>query len=271
MVMYSRLGQPIGWKMGLRHAEQDGSYTGLDVVARHGAARFPEILWSVWKLNADATQGDYQAGTLAVKLNGWRLKPDTRIRQADGQLDVSQGAPPLSILTQGPAPDNYIPEGLMPLTYFLTARGKQARGFRMIFNDHLPPRGSNAPPTVAERVGPLANLTQLPRRVPGATVGAEIYLSAGGEMLRTRTYVFDQTGRTLALFYEKSTELLATDWATVHKSYPNANAHLAALVRLLSRRIATFGLPPHVLKGAATTPPVSSPAARPRVPAGAPT
>ena len=90
--------------------------------------------WEQWTLNAHITKGEYRAGRVQ---GGFLSTTETVIALKDGHVRVEQ---PEFGRSEAEAPANYIPEGVVELAWYLTARGGEPGRFRMVFNE-MPPSG----------------------------------------------------------------------------------------------------------------------------------
>lgn len=114
-------GRPHGWRLTTRKAVGD-NYAGQDIPrTAQGAYQ------STWQLAYDASEGTYASGT--ALLGG--AQPDITIVLTHDRVEVVTrfGASGL-----GPRPDNYIPEGALPLVLSLTAAGGRPAKFKMIID-----------------------------------------------------------------------------------------------------------------------------------------
>ena len=85
----------VGWRAVATGRSEDGDFLGVDVSAASGRSN---LLCERWRLNADATDGSYQAFALAKQA----LRPDTNITLRRGSVTVVQHS--LGLLARSPAP-----------------------------------------------------------------------------------------------------------------------------------------------------------------------
>jgi hypothetical protein len=128
------------WTVELRKRRADGGFEELSVTGAN-----PERLqWAYWKLDANATNGLYQAGILARNRANRRLetRQTTEIRQTGDKLAVEQFMDEAGkrVETFAPVPENYAPEGTLRLLRALTARNGEHADFLVVY-DQVPPGG----------------------------------------------------------------------------------------------------------------------------------
>ena len=122
---------PVGWRAALRGPTGDGGFAGLSIHTYGNGYAYEQ-----WRLNADATQGFYQAGTAA----GRRRQDDTHVRLQDGGVTVWTLGDQRGDGT-ATAPPEYLPEGCVRLAVRRTARlGREAQ-FAIVYNEMINRQG----------------------------------------------------------------------------------------------------------------------------------
>jgi hypothetical protein len=115
-------GRAVGYMVRLRKPD-DKDYSGL-TLTRMGNAQQGES----WTLDAAATEGSYTATI------GGRAVADTQITLHDGQVTVTQPWEGGTGRASSPAPENYIPEGLLWLVVAEVSRTAAEARFCFIYN-----------------------------------------------------------------------------------------------------------------------------------------
>jgi len=134
-----------GWEVA-RRWYQDGMYHGLHLMNTPKG-----LYWERWKIAPNLSAGDYRAGVFVQARGLGRAllpQPDTRIRLAQGGLDVWQTDPQTGEERSSRAanvPESYLPEGCWPAVRLLVARRRAAAQFQVIYNPQVPPPGSDEP------------------------------------------------------------------------------------------------------------------------------
>jgi hypothetical protein len=131
----ARDGQAVGWEMEERVPTPTG-YAGKRVIQLgSGVAR------EVWSVSANASAGRYHAETAAIvqpSPDGPSLlatNSSTRIELQSGRVDVRREDRRKIGHGAAEAPENYIPEGLHLLVYYLAAAGQREANFVTILNE----------------------------------------------------------------------------------------------------------------------------------------
>ncbi len=127
--------KPVGWRAAARARTEEGQFVGVDMDALPGVESLEN-----WFLNADATEGRY----VGVERAGGRRIGQTRITLADGQVEVFQylpRVPPGIFRARSPAPENYLPEGMLELAVRRTAARRAEAQFKLVFNERPNPQG----------------------------------------------------------------------------------------------------------------------------------
>ncbi len=128
------------WTVELRKQRPDGGFEELSVTG----ANPDRLQWAYWKLNAQATEGLYQAGILDRNRVSRQLetRQKTEIRQTADKLAVQQFMDDAGkrVETFAPVPENYAPEGTLRLLRDLTARNGENADFLVVY-DEVPPGG----------------------------------------------------------------------------------------------------------------------------------
>jgi len=142
-------GVPIGWSMVRRIRLEDGRYAGTRV-RRIGSMKSVES----WILDDAARTGQYAATeSELIQLPGQpmpieRRGPKTEIRLREGQVTVQRSTGRQTRTVSGPAPENYIPEGLTSLVMFEAVVRGQKTTFSILENSRAIVRGKLAFSTV---------------------------------------------------------------------------------------------------------------------------
>lgn len=121
-----------GWRASVLRRRTGGAFEGLDM---HSDGR-----WEYWTLDNGATRGRYEAGLWKHVVGSAHLERtiDTKISLAEGRVKLWQKDHGVS---EAPVPENYVPEGLLDLTYRLTAGRKTKAQFAVVFNVQAPDNG----------------------------------------------------------------------------------------------------------------------------------
>jgi len=126
----------LGWRAIVREGS-GGGFRGWEVEFRHSQSGAVEHeIYSAWKLNADATDGNYES---RVQRPGQPTQL-TRIRLQEPASEADQATveviqPNFGKKAQSPEPRNYIPEGVLRLAIRLVAEGGADAQFKMVFDD----------------------------------------------------------------------------------------------------------------------------------------
>jgi len=131
--LFTHKGVHAGWRYVARRPNKAGGFDGWTI---HYESATGLLAWEHWQLNADATRGEYVAGTLAAH----RIEPDTRISLEDGKISAMQTIKEEPYRSSAEAVPEYLPEGTLPLARHLVARGGGEAKFRLIHN-RVPPNG----------------------------------------------------------------------------------------------------------------------------------
>ena len=239
--------KPSGWRCELIVAGDDGWFHGLDV------ERNDKITWELWKLDKSATEGTYRAGGLLSVQRRLRARDDTKIRMDRGVVTVWQRLDIQFVESQAPAPDNYLPEGMLPLVRRVVAIQKTHAKFKIILNQVLPDPESGQPRFIN------VDMRCLPQPSKGAT-DIRISMSYGGRPAEAyKTYAFDEAGTWLGSYdgkHDRPSERTAT-YPEIRKAFPQAGAYLRTLIDELKFPIPESHKPPPVSRpnrGAGWTP-----------------
>jgi len=115
-------GAPNRWRIDIRNATPSDTYSGgLTMGIAKGITQT-----STWKLRSDMSQGSYVATSDLVT---------TRIAIDDQRVAVVRTPPGLKQKADAARPDNYVPEGALPLVLRLAAIGGREAAVKMIFDD----------------------------------------------------------------------------------------------------------------------------------------
>lgn len=238
--------KPSGWRSELIVAGDDGWFRGLIV------ERGDKITWELWELDKSATKGTYRAGVLPVQRRS-RPREDTKIRMDQGVVTVWQRLHVQFVESGADAPDNYVPEGMLPLVRRLVAIQKTHAKFKIILNQVLPDPESGQPRFIN------VDMQCLPQPSKGAT-DIRISMSYGGRPAEAyKTYAFDEAGMLLGSYdgkHNRPSERTAT-YPQIRKVFPQAEDDLRTAIDELKFPIAESDKPPPVSRpdrGAGGTP-----------------
>jgi len=110
--------------------------------------------WQRWTLNEDATRCLYYAGDLAAEGGTFTFELTTISRFAEGHLSVSQKLLGKIVHSDAPVPDNYVPEGLLPLLERLMVRRPEPANVQIALDGEQPKEGKPQFFAVAFRQAP---------------------------------------------------------------------------------------------------------------------
>ena len=180
-------GQVVGWRATVTIDRGGTAFEGIHVYVRDSARSDPGH-WEWWRLNADATGGEYRAGKVVRSLLAWQIPTDTTIRLTGGQVFAKQVIQQWVLESQARTAANYLPEGTLELAARLVAERKTRAQFRLIFNEDLPlERTTRFRSIRLEYADPAGS------KVPGAQGRVNLEILAGGEQPE-RAYFFDSGG-----------------------------------------------------------------------------
>ena len=204
-------GRPIGWSLHRRQAVR-GGYRGFRIL-RTGQALSRES----WEIDLAAQTGRYEAGVSAVSRRPGRSDlvldqlSSTTIRLEGGKVqvvhdDLQKGRGKAS----GEAPENYVPEGLSSLVFYLVAAGGRPCDFAMIFNENAFNQGGVRFSTV--------------RVTPDGPRSVRVALGSGGEA--DEVHYFDREGQPMQR-KEVSRRSVRdrVDFETVERLFPDARRY----------------------------------------------
>jgi hypothetical protein len=206
-------GKAVGWSTEQREPTDDG-YRGRRI-ARVGATLYRET----WAIDAAARTGRYSADTSALIRSPGRPVPvprrvrSTSIDLGDGRVEVRQEQPGSAEAASAPAPENYIPEGLLKLAFHRTA----ARGRKVSFVTIV-----NLQAVVGGQVRFLP-IHVVPQGRSGVRVRYGQRDREAEDLLE-----FDEDGRLLReQNLEMGTSLERSDFETVRRAFPEADLFAA--------------------------------------------
>ncbi|KPK86258.1 MAG: hypothetical protein AMJ81_01715 [Phycisphaerae bacterium SM23_33] len=209
----------IGWRAAAAGRSQNGDFLGVDVDMQ---GRRQDPVCEQWRLNADATEGAYTA--LVRTPLGYR--PDTDITLQRGSVKVVQHNLPnyQRLQARSPAPENYLPEGLLePVVRRVAAAGADAQ-FRLVFNDQPNPGG--VVQYGSYRIRHLGRKTQS----EGSWVD-RVGVSAGGPRSgHALTYELDEKGRLLLVSTHQGLRWTPASEVEVTRVFPRASDYLLELM-----------------------------------------
>lgn len=126
----------LGYRAEFRWPLAQGGFEGLSVVMLAAEREWPG-LYEHWVLSPDATEGKYTAGRVHA---AGRLLQDTEIIMNGRVVQVAQRLPKGTIIrSRSSVPENYLPEGTLPLAMQLVAQRKSNAYFKLIYNSDYPP------------------------------------------------------------------------------------------------------------------------------------
>ncbi len=205
-----------GWMVAVRQQPGEGVYEGYTVGFPNSAHSSAEHFTENWRLNADATRGQYegtsQAGPIITRLTIIALEP--------GQVTVRQG--PRQPEARSAAPDNYIPEGALPLVIRQVVAEKADAQFKMVFDE-------------SPAAGQEVQFTTVRIRYAGEgekTRGQPTYLARmshrewGKQVI---TYQLDQAGQILSIRYGGGSTYRAVSQQALLGRFPDALARLQSV------------------------------------------
>jgi hypothetical protein len=225
-----------GWQLRMRMPRGDGGFEGLDA-AFYQLRRRTRGHWEQWRLNADATTGVYRAGELQITPAGLRLPANTRIALGDGTVSAQQqlSGAPMWLDSEADAPDNYVPEGTLPLLRHLVAETGTTAAFRMVFNEQPPRQGKTSFGVITMERRELGE-TDFPEATARVVVRGT---GAAGQ----QTFFLDERGGTVAVFGGEF-RLVAVEREEVFDTFPQARQVAALLTARLVGRVPTSDGPP---------------------------
>ena len=196
---------PVGWRASARWRSGSGGFAGVALeVYSAGYGR------EEWALNGDATAGDYAA----VSQSRRHGPSATDIAFADGAVTVVRVP---GRRARSPAPDNYIPEGMVDLVVRQVADRQTDALFKMVFNERE--NRHKAVDYGAMRIRDVG-----PSRAGGRKVGISA-TRGGGEL--DRVYEFDANGRVVAVACGEGVRWIAATAEEVEGIFPTAGQRLA--------------------------------------------
>jgi hypothetical protein len=225
---------PVGWRVEMRLPQPEGGFEGLDAALYDIRGR-TRGQWEQWRLNADATTGEYRAGELRVTPAGLSLPANTRIVLSEGRIGAQQqaGDSPMWLESGAAAPDNYVPEGTLPLVRHLVAETGRDASFRMVFNEQPPRQGKTTFGVVTMERRELGETDY-----PGAAARVLVSGIAGEQ-----TLLLDDRGELVAVLGGEL-RIVAVSREQVYAKFPQARQVAVLLTaRLLGRVPQTDGAP----------------------------
>jgi len=204
---------PVGWQATMRRRTDEGQFAGLKAVVVPGG-------WSIlerWTLSADATAGQYAGSATSAK--GERA--DTSSQLADGHVAVTQHH--FALTARSPAPDNYLPEGMMDLAVRRVAQTRADAQFASVFDERPNTAGYVEFGTVRVRYCGRAE-------ADGAAVDVvEVSGVRGGTRYRVR-YELPAEGQSTIL-YDDGRRCVPAEPDAVEAAFPNASETLMRMMR----------------------------------------
>jgi hypothetical protein len=129
----------IGWRAEAHGQIPAGDFAGLNLRYRADPVRRVEdITVEQWKVNPEATAGEYTAGRVSPELT---LVKDTQINLDAGVVEIHHMADTGPQEAKAAAPANYLPEGTMNLALALVGKAKADAQFAMVYNERDNPGG----------------------------------------------------------------------------------------------------------------------------------
>ena len=200
MLGYESGPSPVGWR--LQVLQTDG-----DTFVGRLRQEFPWERLNVqetWRLNADATAGDYES--LVTRPNS-PVGAQTAISLAGGKVTVQQLYPRFRGKAAAEAPVNYLPEGTIPAAVQVVAEQQARARFRLIYDQIDHTRGIQFRNVTLEYIG--TDRTQEGQELRRVRESGD-----GGESV----YELDPSGRIVAI-HSKSTRWLAVDEDEVRAAF----------------------------------------------------
>lgn len=130
-------GQPLGWKFVYTKPLQNGEYAGGCIMLQNTGPDSVEISGSVWKLNANASEGEYTSHIFIRDAMPQEVYI-TRITLSDKDVQLEQNIGGKAITAASQRPANYIPEDLTRPAMFMLAQKKRDACFKTIYDAILP-------------------------------------------------------------------------------------------------------------------------------------
>lgn len=170
MTLQSAQSQRIGWSVETHRKSADG-FAGVTTrrILVRGATSLSE---EIWYLNADATEGEYRS-----EVDG---EVNTRIHLSKGRVSVIHDEENSRASASAPAPDNYVPEGLLPWVLGQAAAKHKTFSLNMLVDSE-------------SIVGNQVHFTPLSVKPLGKGVLQTSQQSATARM--KQTFHFDESGR----------------------------------------------------------------------------
>ena len=237
-----RNGENVGWQAVLRKPTRDG-YGGLDI---HAYVKNNIVAWETWTLSNDLREGYYVAMGPSILVPG--LLATTKIVLKNGQVEVTET---LHDLPRGPrtgrptasqfgnqhqytsrtaVPENYLPEGSLPLVMRLVGERKVKASFKIVLNETPPLQAGNG--ALKTRLGSVQAeftkndmFTTGPRPVP-TTIVTTTRSGFGREMVE-RSY-WSPAGELQQTVYDHS-DLVSVTLQELLSVFPNAMRELDSL------------------------------------------
>lgn len=128
-------GRQIGWRVSVRRRGAGGSHEGLRLIS-YGRSKH----WEHWVIDEKGREGRYIAGDLRVVRGSphARWHPTVTITLSNGRVKMQQ---PGNVRSEAPAPENYVPEGMLELACYVAGRRDAKAQFALIFNGDKPDGG----------------------------------------------------------------------------------------------------------------------------------
>ncbi|MGC9454968.1 MAG: hypothetical protein ACP5HU_08885 [Phycisphaerae bacterium] len=188
-----RGGRTIGWQVQLRLPTDDGGFEGLTLRLLRGEAGSGGY-WEHWALNDSATAGEYRAGEIGISGDRTLTSNRTLIVLSEGVVRAEQTIR-FRVSSRAPAPENYAPEGTLPLLRRMAAEAGGEIAFRIVFNEQGPLGGRTSfgvfrmtarPPSEDERNEGAARVVD----------AVQVYIDGSESEI---TYLLNEQGRTLSI------------------------------------------------------------------------
>jgi len=118
----SKGGDPVMWRVVIRKATPDSRLTGSTTAGHdQGVTRT-----STWQLRNDLSRGRYTSTNDLIT---------TQIRLEDDRVTVIRSSRNRRVPASAKRPDNYLPEGMLPLVLQLVAQGGEEAIFKLILDN----------------------------------------------------------------------------------------------------------------------------------------
>jgi len=224
-------GRPRGWRLVLRAPAEGGGFHGLHVFGHQAPAGQGRIIkWEKWRLNADATEGEFTAGDVVTGRTTHLAGTDTEIRLSGGMIEAKQVIDGILLDSTVAAPGNYAPEGTLSLLHRLVADRRTEAAFRLVFNEEEPVGRETYLATAVMRYDGTA-------QVDGKEARRVRVRASGRRVAEEAAYYLDAEGNVLSVIVEGFREAPASA-EEVSALFPDAVETVRQLIRASGWRFA---------------------------------